>query len=107
MRLAEGGAFPLPSSPSSVAGSQGPTAKTTDSRYSRRFATKCSSGHCGGSSNSACPNTSAGGRFIAKEPPRLGIQLAKPPCFRALAIAIVTRRAETPEGWLGEERSDE
>ena len=30
-----------------------------------------------------------------------------PHCFRALAIAIVTRRAETPEGWLGEERSDE
>jgi hypothetical protein len=27
--------------------------------------------------------------------------------YRALAIAIVTRRAETPEGWLGEERSDE
>ena len=26
---------------------------------------------------------------------------------RAFAIAIVTRRAETPVGWLGEERSDE
>ncbi len=44
----------------------------TASRSSQRFATKCSSGHCGKSFNSACPNASAGGRFIAKEPPRLG-----------------------------------
>jgi hypothetical protein len=42
MRQTEGGAFPLPSS---VAGSQGPTSEPTDSRYSRRFATNCSSGH--------------------------------------------------------------
>jgi hypothetical protein len=97
--------------PSSVAGSEGPTSKPTDSRYSRRLATKCSTGHCGGSSNSACPNTSAGGRFIAKEPPRLWqLTCGAPHCLRAnraFAIAIVTRRAETPVGWLGEERSDE
>ncbi len=103
--------FILPSSPSSVAGSEGPTSKPTDSRYSRRFATKCSTGHCGESFNSACPNTSAGGRFIAKEPPRLWqLTCEAPHCLRAkraFAIAIVTRRAETPVGWLGEERSDE
>ena len=96
--------------PSSVAGSEGPTCAPTDSRYSRRFATKCSTGHCGGSINSACPNTSAGGRFIAKEPPRLWQLTCEAPAVcerRAFAIAIVTRRAETPVGWLGEERSDE
>src|SRR5581483_1737380 len=76
---------------------------------SRRFATTCSSAHCGRFSNSACPNMSAGGRFTAKEPPPLGSGRS-PHCLRAkrvLAIAIVTRRAETPVGWLGEERSDE
>ena len=102
---------PPRSSPSSVAGSQGPTSKPTGSRYSRRFTTKRSSGHCGGSSNSACPDTSASGRFIAKEPPRLWqLTCEAPHCLRAkraFAIAIVTRRAETPVGWLGEERSDE
>jgi hypothetical protein len=36
MRRTEGGAFPLPST---VAYSQGPTSKPTNSRHSRRFAT--------------------------------------------------------------------
>ena len=41
---------------------------------------------------------------------RLAVDLRSPDCLRAkraFAIAIVTRRAETPVGWLGEERSDE
>jgi hypothetical protein len=40
----------------------------------------------------------------------LAVDLRSPHCLRAkraFAIAIVTRRAETPAGWLGEERSDE
>ena len=37
----------------------------------------------------------------------LAVDLRCPPCLRAFAIAIVTRRAETSVGWLGEERSDE
>src|SRR5215470_8116930 len=40
----------------------------------------------------------------------LAVDLRSPHCLRAkraFAIAIVTRRAETPVGWLGEERSDE
>src|SRR6516164_7281109 len=40
----------------------------------------------------------------------LAVDLRSPHCLRAKrasAIAIVTRRAETPVGWLGEERSDE
>src|SRR5215470_4919964 len=40
----------------------------------------------------------------------LAIDLRNRDCLRAkraFAIAIVTRRAETPAGWLGEERSDE
>jgi len=78
------------------AGSQGPTSKPTDFRHSRRFATKCSSDHCGGSSNSACPNTSAGGRFIAKEPPRLTSWLAKPPLFASEASVCDSDRY--PEG---------
>src|SRR6185437_16885447 len=90
--------------PSSIAGSEGPTPKPTDTRYSRRFATKCSTGHCGGPSESARPNTSAGGRFVAKDPPRLWqLTCEAPHCLRAkraFAIAIVTRRAETPVGWL-------
>ena len=51
------------------------------------------------------PNTSVG-RFIRKSRRNFGSLLATPHCLRA-AIAIVTRRAETPAGWLGEERSDE
>src|SRR6185437_13520367 len=97
--------------PSSFAGAEGPISEPTDSRYSRRFATKCSTGHCGGSSNSGCLSTSAGGRLIAKEPPRVWqLTCEAPHCLRAkraFAIAIVTRRAETPVGWLSEERSDE
>src|SRR6185312_6462095 len=82
--------------PSSVAGSQGPTSKPTDSRYSRR------SSHCGESSNSARPNTSDGGP-ICYERAAATWQLTceAPHCWRAFAIAIVTRRAETPVGWLG------
>src|SRR6185312_2157997 len=40
----------------------------------------------------------------------VAVDLRSPHCLRAkraLAIVIVTRRAETPVGWLGEERSDE
>src|SRR5262245_54199704 len=40
----------------------------------------------------------------------LAVHLRSSHCLRAkraFAIAIVTRRAETPVGWLGEERSDE
>ena len=40
----------------------------------------------------------------------LAVDVRSPDCLRAkrvLAIVIVTRRAETPAGWLGEERSDE
>src|SRR5689334_24363093 len=40
----------------------------------------------------------------------LAVDLRSPHCLRAkraFAIAIVTRRAETPVGWLGEERSDD
>src|SRR5689334_4960014 len=53
------------------AGSQGPISKHKRLPVLAAICDKCSS-HCGGPSNSACPNTSAGGRFIAKEPPRLG-----------------------------------
>src|SRR6185295_18736442 len=96
MRRTEGGAFPLPST---VAGSQGPTSKPTDSRYSRRFATKCNSSH------------RASRRLVAdslrKSRRDLAVDLRSPHCLRAkrtFAIAIVIRRAETPVGWLGEER---
>jgi len=40
----------------------------------------------------------------------LAVDLRSPTLFASeakFAIAIVTRRAETPAGWLGEERSDE
>src|SRR3954467_7472684 len=99
MHLAEGGAFPLPSSPSSVAGSQGPTSKPTDSRYLRRFATKCSSGHAVDP-----PTAPARTHRLVADPLRvsrrdLAVDLRSRHCLRAkraFAIAIVTRRAETP-----------
>src|ERR1043165_9192089 len=107
MRRTEGGAFPLPSS---VAGFQGPTSKPTDSRYSRRFATKCSSGHAVDTPIAPARTRRLVADSLRKRRRDLAVDSRSPHCLRAkraFAIAIVTRRAETPVGWLGEERSDE
>src|SRR5262245_9684630 len=99
MRPTAVGAFILPSS---VAGSPGlPSQQTLGTRLRQNAVRVIAVDH------PIAPVRTRRLEVYSLPESRSDFGLRSPHCLRALAIAIVTRRAETPVGWLGEERSDE